>query len=590
MKKKQFKFICFFVLVLCLGIGFAVLSSNLSLVNRIKLSQNTFKVQLNRPEVIDTSLENPTYSIDNEKLQVSFNASLDSPGDFVEYGFLLENVGTLDASLESFSISEINSDYLNYSLTYYDGTSLEEGDLIDALSNRRVKFRLEYKYDINDFIDLSDLSVTITFKYIQPKTSNEKIWDYDYEKEIQTFVAKKTGDYKIETWGAQGGTGTSSDVTSDHGYGGYSVGTVSLTENEKLYISVGQAGSGLGGVDLPMTYNGGGGTPASTRLGLSSSGGGGTFVFDSNSAEYTTGEALYNTNGDGNGNPVTSDQVYMSGDTLVINYPDNYNFYRGGNSKKRQVGDFYKIEYRGENLNDPRIEYAGGIYPVSSTYFFPDRGLTLYAKNISYDTAEIYYEMTEENKTTEFRLLTHGAFVKIHSKTVIKLNDPLIVSGGGGGAHIHANGKSYGGNGGGYKGTSPMNIYQHPQYGVNCSPGTGGTQTEGGQLGKGDTASGSNGNRGVGGSSKETSYGSGGGGGYFGGASGLSAYACSYSASGGSGYIANSRLKNKAMYCYDCDTSDDPDTKTITTKNVSATPKSEYAKIGNGHVRITYLG
>lgn len=59
---------------------------------------------------------------------------------------------------------------------------------------------------------------------------------------------------------------------------------------------------------------------------------------------------------------------------------------------------------------------------------------------------------------------------------------------------------------------------------------------------------------------------------------------------GGSGYIGNSLLTNKVMYCYNCATSNDTSTKTVSTTNVSANPVSKSAKKGNGYAKITYCG
>ena len=72
--------------------------------------------------------------------------------------------------------------------------------------------------------------------------------DFDYTGTIQTFVAPKTGIYKLETWGAQGGNATDGTNTARGGYGSYSVGEVALQQGDTLYINVG----GQNG------YNGGG--------------------------------------------------------------------------------------------------------------------------------------------------------------------------------------------------------------------------------------------------------------------------------------------------------------------------------------------
>ena len=76
----------------------------------------------------------------------------------------------------------------------------------------------------------------------------------------------------------------------------------------------------------------------------------------------------------------------------------------------------------------------------------------------------------------------------------------------------------------------------------------------------------------------------GGGGGFYGGAS------CRWiGASGGSGYIGNSLLTNKHMTCYNCEPSDDENTKTISNECHNTEPTEDCAKEGNGYARITLL-
>ena len=49
---------------------------------------------------------------------------------------------------------------------------------------------------------------------------------FDYTGDVQTFVAPKTGTYKLETWGAQGGK--VEEDNSKINYGGYSTGLIKL--------------------------------------------------------------------------------------------------------------------------------------------------------------------------------------------------------------------------------------------------------------------------------------------------------------------------------------------------------------------------
>ena len=92
-----------------------------------------------------------------------------------------------------------------------------------------------------------------------------------------------TGKYKLEVWGAQGGsTKSSNTVTSTGGYGAYSVGYINLNANDVLYVTVGGVGeSSEAGVSKTLTggYNGGGNAYMRGTSGTSvGSGGGATHI------------------------------------------------------------------------------------------------------------------------------------------------------------------------------------------------------------------------------------------------------------------------------------------------------------------------
>ena len=158
------------------------------------------------------------------------------------------------------------------------------------------------------------------------------------------------------------------------------------------------------------------------------------------------------------------------------------------------------------------------------------------------------------------------------------ISDIIIVAGGGGGTSFQTGPYSgNGGSGGGYIGNNGTNTQSDYVY------GSGGSQTAGGSSGGGSKVNnedrGLNGSFGQGGNGQH--YSGGGGGGFYGGGASNQA-----GAGGGSGYIGNSLLSNKVMYCYKCTASSSENIKTISTDNVSSTPISNYAKKGNGYVKI----
>lgn len=76
---------------------------------------------------------------------------------------------------------------------------------------------------------------------------------FSYTGDVQKYTAPVTGAYKLEVWGAQGGT-SSCDCGSVHspgGKGGYATGIINLNAGEEIYVVVGGSGNVSG-------YNGGG--------------------------------------------------------------------------------------------------------------------------------------------------------------------------------------------------------------------------------------------------------------------------------------------------------------------------------------------
>ena len=161
----------------------------------------------------------------------------------------------------------------------------------------------------------------------------------------------------------------------------------------------------------------------------------------------------------------------------------------------------------------------------------------------------------------------------------------LIAAGGGGGSYAYTYYGSNGGSAGGITGNLPPDL----NGGGLCADRTLSFGSKASQIAYG-TASGCELSEEVSasfgqGGSVTYGWGSGGGGGFYGGGIGKTAYG----ASGGSSYIGNSLLKNKAMHCYNCEESNEENTKTISTTCSEETPTENCAKKGNGYARITLV-
>jgi len=88
--------------------------------------------------------------------------------------------------------------------------------------------------------------------------------NFAYSGSCQTYTAPSTGSYKLETWGAQGG----SAGTFAGGRGGYSTGVVRLTAGTTVHVCVGGQGSESARTTTapyPGGFNGGGGSARSNN-------------------------------------------------------------------------------------------------------------------------------------------------------------------------------------------------------------------------------------------------------------------------------------------------------------------------------------
>jgi len=110
---------------------------------------------------------------------------------------------------------------------------------------------------------------------------NGSVMNFDYTGSVQTATLTP-GRYKLECWGAQGGNGSSngnSNINAVGGLGGYSVGTITLSKTQKVYIYSGGKGQTKSNTGSYSTVNGGfNGGGSNYTCGSGGSGGGGSDI------------------------------------------------------------------------------------------------------------------------------------------------------------------------------------------------------------------------------------------------------------------------------------------------------------------------
>jgi len=163
------------VLLLAISIGYAVLSTTLSINGTANIASNSWLVYFTNVQVKDgsvTATQAPTTSGTATTL-LSWAVNMQTPGDFYEYNVDVKNDGTIDAMIGSLSNTSLTTDqekYLNYSVTYSDGATIEQYDKLNSGETVTLKVRVEFKTDLNPE-DLpgegANVSLTYTSNYVQ---------------------------------------------------------------------------------------------------------------------------------------------------------------------------------------------------------------------------------------------------------------------------------------------------------------------------------------------------------------------------------------------------------------------------------------
>lgn len=187
---------------------------------------------------------------------------------------------------------------LNNNLLKSDTFSIHKGSSNNIVDNI-VTTSSYYGTIANVIVKENKLEITnveLSFEECQIGT----VYEFEYTGDIQHLPISCTGTYKLEVWGAQGGSASTSKIG---GKGGYSESLVELHKNDDLYIVVGGAGSCLKGGASEGGYNGGGDAFSRSSSYTQCSGGGATHVgnFNSTLAEHGNTNGLYIVAGGGGG-------------------------------------------------------------------------------------------------------------------------------------------------------------------------------------------------------------------------------------------------------------------------------------------------
>ena len=166
--KKKIKLpLILIILILVVSVGYALLTSEGSIHGWSMLADSKWDIHFTNLIVnegsTDLSEEDSAAVITEDNTQVTYRVTLNKPGDFYEFTVDVKNFGTIDGMVnlltstmsidgeDSVEIAEDKSnlpEYLDYSITYNDGTKIDKNHELKTGEYETYKVRVEFKKDI----------------------------------------------------------------------------------------------------------------------------------------------------------------------------------------------------------------------------------------------------------------------------------------------------------------------------------------------------------------------------------------------------------------------------------------------------------
>ena len=166
--KTQIYLLLIFTVALLIGVGYAALSATLKINGQTTINKASWDVHMEDINVTTGSVTATTVpTLDEAKTTVNFSVKLTNPGDFYEFMVDEVNAGTIDVMVSTISktgLTTAQAKYLDYTVTYSDGTALAEKQLLKSNQSETLKVRIDFKKDITA-ADLPTVDTTLNLNF-----------------------------------------------------------------------------------------------------------------------------------------------------------------------------------------------------------------------------------------------------------------------------------------------------------------------------------------------------------------------------------------------------------------------------------------
>ena len=178
------------VCVFTLTIAYAALNAVLTIQGSAQVTSADWDIHLANPKVTNGSVTTTVPTLATGK-SLTFSTTLNMPGDFYEFTVDVVNSGSIDAMIEKVTKTpELTADqakYLNYTVSYANGESITNKQVIASGVTMPIKVRVEYRKDLSS-TDLPtgqvQLTLGLVLDYIQSDGTGTTVKDNGAETKV----------------------------------------------------------------------------------------------------------------------------------------------------------------------------------------------------------------------------------------------------------------------------------------------------------------------------------------------------------------------------------------------------------------------
>ena len=199
-RKREIMYISLFFMVIFISIGYAYLSRTLSITGSTEIAANSWDIHFANLSITEGSVEATTpAAIQSNTTSINYSVLLDLPGDFYEFSVDVVNAGTIPGKVSISNIQGISSaaePYLESSIKYTNGNSVQTDDLLNPGSSKRIVVRVAYREDIDSLPD-TNLVLDLVFNANYGQTTEIEVTTGDLLQNLlaegSSCITKYTG-------------------------------------------------------------------------------------------------------------------------------------------------------------------------------------------------------------------------------------------------------------------------------------------------------------------------------------------------------------------------------------------------------------